>query len=267
MINLKFFDKLERKLSKFYIHNLMLYIILITAFIYVFIVFTGNGNLGNLVLYPQQVLNGEVWRLLTFIFIPPLTSPFWIIFTLYFYYLAGTGLEDEWGGFKFNMYYLVGIIATIIVSFITGLPATGAAINLSLFLAFARVYPDFEMLVFFVLPIKVKYLGYLNWIIILMNVIQAGNINGILLALVPAMNFLIFFGKDIITGSNRRASSIVRKQKFNASMNSASKEYFHKCRVCGVTDVENPDIQFRYCSKCSGRQCYCENHIKDHKHI
>lgn len=264
---MKLLDKLEKKFGRFHVNNLILYITVLTAFVYVLATFVGWEYVYNLLLVPELVFEGQVWRVFTFVVIPPLTSMLWIVFALYFTYLAGTGLEEEWGAFKFNVYYLMGFITTVVVAFITGMPATAAAINLSLFLAFARVYPDFEILLFFILPVKVKYLGYLNWIFIIFGVITAKSFGGILISLVPAINFLVFFGKDIITGGNRKASSMVRKQKFTSSMKAVDKGYYHKCSVCGVTDVEKPNMQFRYCSKCNGRYCYCERHIKDHEHV
>ncbi|MGL5151247.1 MAG: rhomboid family intramembrane serine protease [Clostridium sp.] len=267
---MKLLDKLERKFKKFYIHNLMLYIVMTNAIVYFLMRMDGfSGFINSLALFPSKVLEGEVWRLLTFIFIPPNGGLFTLFFSLYFYYIAGSGLEHEWGGFKFNMYYLCGMIATILVSFATGIPGVPTFINLSLFLAFARINPDMEVLLFFLIPLKIKYLAWFNWAIILYQGFMAtmdSNWGMLLYIVAPVLNFFLFFGKDLVTNGFRRGSSIKRKAEYK-SQSTPKKDYFHKCTVCGITDVDDPDMEFRYCSKCSGKHGYCKNHINDHEHI
>lgn len=272
------FLKFSRKIRGFYIPNLMLYIVITNALVFFLTQMEGFQNLHNyLALIPAKVMDGEVWRLLTFIFIPQANGVFSLFFFLYLYYMAGSGLEHEWGGFKFNMYYLCGMVVTIIFSFIVdnviGFPISAlyasTFLNLSLFLAFARLYPDMELLLFFILPIKIKYLALFNWLIILYDlfkVISNGQYIISLLIIAPVINFLIFFGKDIVVNGFRRGSSIKRKAEFKAAM-PKEKEYFHKCTVCGITDVDDPDMEFRYCSKCSGKHGYCMNHINNHEHL
>ena len=160
-------NKLERKIGRFYIKNLMLIIIAGTILVYAFSMMAPDSNLiNNIILDPSKVMEGEVWRLVTFIFVPTGGSIISFMFSLYFNYLAGTGLENEWGEFKFNFYYFVGMITTIIVSMITGVSATGSYINMSLFLAFAMIYPNFQVLLFYIIPVKVKYLAILDWVFI-----------------------------------------------------------------------------------------------------
>lgn len=261
-------NKLERKFGNLYIRNLMLIIVLGNAVIYFITMINGNNELiSNIVLDSSKVLNGEVWRLITFIFVPESTSAFWVIFTLYFYYLAGAGLEEEWGGFKFNAYYLIGMLASIIIAFLTGKTVTGSYVNLSLFLAFAKIYPNFQLLLFFIIPIKVKYIAIFNWIMIGISVLSAifsKSLNGVIIALIPVVNYLIFFGKSIFTGTKSSAMNYHRKQKFKSKIREA--EFIHKCVVCGITEKDNTNMEFRYCSKCSGKKCYCINHIKNHEH-
>jgi len=256
-------NKLERKIGKFYIRNLMLIIIcgqiLVFAFSYM-----GIDIANKLILNKNAVMNGEVWRLITFIFVPSSYSIISFIFSMYFYYLAGTGLEHQWGEFKFNFYYLIGMISTIIVAMITGANATGTFINLSLFLAFAKVYPNFQILLFYIIPIKVKYLAIFNWIIIGYSFLSAASVGGKILTLVPLINFFLFFGKDIFTGTTTGAVNYRRQQKFKSQIK--EREIIHKCVVCGITEKEDPKMDFRYCSKCSGKKCYCENHIRNHEH-
>lgn len=258
-------DKLERKFGKFYIPNLITYVILFNALIYIMMYTSfGKGSIANLVLVPDLVLKGEVWRLLTFIFIPPMTSPLFIVFALYFYYIAGSSLERELGGFKFNVYYFLGVLSTIVISFLTDTPATAAYINLSLFLAFAKIDPNFEVLFLFIIPVKVKHLAMLNWVIIIWNLLTVNSLGGKLLVLAPVINYLLFFGKNILTRTVSTSKNHYRKKSFENKMKKSA--YRHKCEVCGITDSEDTNMEFRYCSKCSGNKCYCINHIKNHEH-
>lgn len=262
---MNFLDKFDRKYGKYAISNLMTYIIFLNGVVFLFSYISPSSNIvGLLTLEPSLVMKGEIWRLITFIFIPPETSIFWVLFVLYFYYLVGTGLEQEWGSFKFNIYYFVGILATIIAAFISGFGATSAYLNLSLFLAFAYVYPNYEILLFFILPIKVKYLSWLNFAIIGFSVIfkplplKAA-------ALASVVNFFVFFGKDIIKNVGNKKTVYGNRKRFDYS--ESKKEYMHKCTVCGITEKDNPNMEFRYCTKCDGYHEYCMDHLNSHEHI
>ncbi|VYU00059.1 hypothetical protein [Clostridium tertium] len=261
-------NKLERKIGRFYIKNLMLIIIAGTILVYAFSMMAPDSNLiNNIILDPSKVMEGEVWRLVTFIFVPSSLNIISFIFGLYFNYLAGTGLENEWGEFKFNFYYFVGMITTIIVSMITGVSATGSYINMSLFLAFAMIYPNFQVLLFYIIPVKVKYLAILDWVFIglrFIGFLSIFSIGGMLITLVPVLNFFIFFGKQLVTGTRSNATNFKRQQKFKSQVRPL--EVLHRCVVCGITEADDPKMEFRYCSKCSGKQCYCINHIRDHEH-
>ena len=259
---MSFLDKLERKFGKFAIKNLMLYIVALNGFIYVLSYFDTTGTLfSRLVLSPYMIMKGEFWRLFTFILVPPAsTSAFFMIFVLYFYYLEGTGLEQEWGSFKFNLYYLIGILTTIAASFISqGSVMTAEFLNLSLFLAFARIYPDYEILLFFFIPVKVKYLGYINWAFLILSFV-VGSVSTKLAIFAALLNYFIFFGKDLVM----RRKSYKRKSAFNNAI--PKKKYMHKCCVCGITELDDPNMDFRYCSKCSGSREYCSNHLFTHEH-
>ncbi len=155
----KLLNKLERKFGKFAIPNLMTIIIFGMALVYLINFFTNPEyafNLSSLIYFDKElILHGQVWRVLTFIFEPPDSSPLWIIFALYLYWVIGSALEQNWGSFRFNVYYLVGMIGTIISGLITGY-ATNTYLNLSLFLAFAMLYPNFQLMLFFIIPVKIK---------------------------------------------------------------------------------------------------------------
>ncbi|MBI5639421.1 MAG: rhomboid family intramembrane serine protease [Nitrospirae bacterium] len=260
---MKILNRLERALGRYAIRELMVYIVGINALVYMLrFAYPQSGAMGKLWLDPQLIMQGEVWRLVTWIFIPPAASIFWIFFILYFYYIVGTGLEHEWGSFRFNVYYFTGIFATALAAFIVGDGATALYLNLSLFLAFAYIYPDYEILIFFVFPVKVKYLAWLNWLFLAFTVLTAPLAHKAA-ALVSVSNYFLFFGSDIIATARRRGSSYNRRRPFKA----AKKTTMHKCTVCQITEADNPQMDFRYCSTCEGDFEYCMDHLKAHEHV
>jgi len=258
-------NKLERKFGRFAIKGLPIYISSLNMLVFLLTLIQVDF-LQYLFLDPYLVLKGEVWRLITYLFIPPEISysgiP-WILFILYLYYLYGTALEHEWGSFKFNIYYFIGMLGTTIAAFIIPIPATASFINLSIFLAFAYLYPDYEIHIFMIIPVKVKYLGWLSWAYIIYQLIVFPWI-GKLYVIIPILNFFLFFGKDIFLRYKMRGSSIYRKRKYQGAFQ--TKEYVHKCTVCGITEKENPNMEFRYCLSCEGRYEYCMDHLKNHEH-
>lgn len=262
---MKWLDKLERKFGRFAIKNLMTYIVGLNAAVFILYLLSGPNIINNLMLKPELVLKGEVWRLVTFIFIPPSFDPIFIIFSLYLYYMIGMGLEREWGSFKFNIYYLVGMLGTTIGAFISGTGSTGYYLNLSLFLAFAYIYPDYEILLFMILPVKMKYLGWLDAVLLGLDFLK-GNFSDKLTILAAVLNFLLFFGKDIFYYFTNRKKVYSNKVKFS-SKQPAKKDYFHKCTVCGITEKDDKNMDFRYCSSCEGHYEYCIKHLKEHEHI
>jgi len=243
----------------------MTYIVGFNALVYV-LTYLDHTNMfvNKLMLIPSYVLNGQIWRLITFVFIPPATSPFWIIFTLYFYYLIGSSLENEWGSFKFNLYYLIGMICTIIAAFTTGGVGTAIYLNTSLFLAFARIYPDFTLLLFFILPVKVKYLAWLEWFFLIYTVATMP-LSISAAAIAAIVNYFIFFGKDIITRTRTVTQVRYNRKRFRVDL---PKDFtMHKCTVCGKTEKDDPKAEFRYCVDCEGDYEYCMEHLYNHQHI
>lgn len=258
-------DRLERKLGRFAIKELILYVVGLNLFIYLLPYFDPSKDaVYKLVLDPSLVMKGEVWRLITFIFIPPSASLLWIFFILYFYYMVGTGLEHEWGSFKFNIYYLAGITGTIIAAFITGYGSTALYLNLSLFLAFAYIYPDYEILLFFIIPVKVKYLAWLNWAFIAFTVLTAP-LPAKAAAVASVLNYFLFFGRDIIINIKTGKTAYSNRQRFAEAFR--NKTTVHKCTICEMTEKDDPKMEFRYCSTCKGDYEYCMNHLKAHEHI
>lgn len=218
---MRWLNKLERKYGRYGISNLMQFIVMGNALVFVLINMDVSRRLvSSLVLHPALVLQGQLWRLVTFIFIPPATSMLWIFFILYFYYMVGMGLEQEWGKFKFNVYYMAGMFGTILASFLTGSFATPFYLNLSLFLAFAQIYPEFEIRLFLIIPIKVKYLAWLNWGIIAFTLLF-GVMGDKVMALVPVACFFLFFGNEVFKDMNRRRQIQQNRKRFFSEVRKA----------------------------------------------
>ena len=220
---MKWIDKLERKFGRYAIKNLMTYIVILNAVVYMFMMIPGVNIIDKLMLDPSLVLKGEIWRLVTYIFIPPSASPIFIVFVLYFYYIIGSNLENEWGSFRFNLYYFLGMIGTTIAAFITKGGATPTYINLSLFLAFAHLYPDFQVMLFFILPIKVKYLAWIDWIVIAYSVIFEP-VPYKVAAVVSVINFLIFFGPDVVDGIKLKRQVRQNRKRFLSEIEKSRKD-------------------------------------------
>jgi hypothetical protein len=261
-------DKLERKLGRFAVPHVT--IVLIACQVVVFVANLGPQRQGvqpiseMLALVPAAVLQGEVWRLFTFLVIPPASNVIFAFFFWYLFYLMGTALERTWGVFRYNVYLLVGYVATVGLAFIVpDVPATNLFLQASVFLAFAYLYPDFELYIFFVLPVKIKWLALFTWIGYAYTMIVGGWLPR-LLVLASVCNFLLFFGKDIWlrlrTGQRRM---------YNQARRLAVREpaYYHRCTVCGITDRTDPQMEFRYCSKCAGNHAYCMDHLRSHDHV
>lgn len=213
---MKWINQLERRFSRLAIKNLMYYIVFLNAVIFLLILIDNTGSvIPLLALNPALILEGEVWRLVSYIFIPPTTSIFFAVFVLYFYYMVGTSLEREWGSFKFNLYYLIGMLGTTAAAFIAGGGTTAVYLNMSLFLAFAYIYPNFEILLFLIAPIKVKYLAWLYWFFIGYTVLTA-RLPHKVAALVSLANFLLFFGEDIVKNLRRRQQVSSNRRRFKS---------------------------------------------------
>jgi len=173
---------------------------------------TGISVISRLSFDRDAVFRGEVWRIITFVFIPPDSSLIFIVFSLYFYYMIGSALENEWGAFRFNMFYLCGIVGTIISGLITGFAVNGF-LNMSLFLAFAAFYPEFEVRMLFFFPVKMKFLAYVD-IALLVYMFLLSDWSGRAAIIVSILNLFIFFGKDMTAAVTRTFKKIAYKIKY-----------------------------------------------------
>ena len=266
MIN-KWMDKLDRKFRRFGITNLMSYIVGGHALVFMLDLMDPTRSFSHQLAFRlDSVLAGEVWRVVTFLFIPPTTSLIFFVFVLYLYYMIGTTLESIWGTFKFNLYYFIGAFATILAGVISGDAVNSLYINLSLFLAFATLFPDYQLRLFLLLPIKIRYLAYLNVFILLMTFVR-GDFSTRLAVGVAFLNYFLFFGEDAVKGFRFKKKATDNRRKFMAKAKKAREGPIHRCTVCGITEEDDPDMDFRYCSKCEGDYEYCMEHLKNHEHI
>ena len=226
---MKWLNKLERKYSRFGIENLMQYIVGITVIVYLLENFMRIDITSYLYFSPALIRRGEVWRIITFIFMPEFGSIISMFFASYFYIMIGNTLESHWGTFRFNLYYLFGIIGAIIAGMITGF-GSAHYLNLSLFLAFAYLYPDMEVRLFYLIPIKVKWLAYLDWFYFIVSLIN-GSWGVRAAVIVSLINFFIFFGKDFIDyiKNKRRYGSV--QSNFKKQMRQAEKERLKRQRM------------------------------------
>lgn len=280
-------DRFAYQHPRFGIPNLMKFIVAGNIVVYLLMMFAGYDAVNFLRFDWRAITQGEVWRLVTFIFMPDASSPFWLVISLYFYYMIGTTLEREWGTAKFNLYYFSGVILTVIVGIVSALVSgynvvlSGTSyVNLSMFFAFAMLYPDTQFLVFFLIPVKVKWLAWIDGAFFALSVLSslfAGSLMGALLPVVALLNFFVFFWTNIVDEINYRRGrarhqtahqtiqfkSAVRQQK----KKEAERGYRHKCAVCGRTDTDFPELEFRYCSRCVGYHCFCQDHIFNHEHF
>ena len=283
----KLYDGMQRFCAahpRFGIPNLMRVIVIGNVAVYVLMLLTQANDanaLSFLTFNLNALLHGEVWRLVTFVFVPAYSSPFALLISLYFYYWIGSTLERQWGTAKFNLYYFSGmlltVLGTILASVITGnnfINAEGTPyVNLSMFFAFAFLFPDTTVLLFFILPVKMKWLAYLDGALFAFDIIKAigaHNWAGVVLPIVALLNFAVFIWPEVhylAARTTRQYSPKTVQYKQAVKQQEKEKGYHHKCAVCGRTDTDYPDLQFRYCSKCAGYHCFCQDHINNHIHF
>ena len=271
-------DRFCAKHPRFVISNLMLYIVIGQVAVFILDLFF-RGMLSSywLPFSRDLILHGQVWRLVTFIFLPSDSgNPFFLLLGCYFYYWIGTMLEREWGTARFTLFYLSGVVLSVLSGMILGITDI-YYINLSIFLVIATLYGEMQVLLFFVIPIKMKWMALIDVALILVAVIQNlmyGSWVGALLPLASFVNYFIFtwpfWGAKLGVLRRRADPKVVnfkRVQKQAQKQAKATGGYRHKCAVCGITDADDPNMEFRYCSKCDGYYCYCMNHINNHVHI
>lgn len=293
------------------IPNLMLYITVANALVYIANMIVGGNTLYYALCFDKAlILQGQVWRLLTCI----CTSVFgygnilFVAIGLICYFSLGRAIESAWGTLRFNMFYGTGLLLMLIfamifsdISFTSGntvyymdpsfYASMGSYLNLSLLIAYGTLYPDARFLMFFIIPVRAWIFAMLYLVLMLVEIIQLSYpvfaFPHNLFPLVAMANYFLFFGKDVTNlipmswkarlRRKQRAKQASRPQNFgtipfpsaqsSAAAQKVQEPYNHRCTVCGRTDISNPELEFRYCSRCTGYHCYCQDHIANHTHV
>lgn len=285
------------------IPNLMLYICLGSGLVYLMSLMNGGSVLYSLLAFDKaKILQGQIWRLFTYVFTYQQGgNPILVIISLVCYYSLARAMEQVWGSLRFNLFYLSGILLMDIFAMICSPVSNGQMgteaemysylfssfysgrmayyLNLTLLIGYATMYPDAQFLIFFVIPVRAWILGLLY---LVLNVIELFNLMvpsflfpHCLFPLVGFGNYILFFGKDVknLLPFSLRAKFMRKKPQAKRTgtipfrPGEPKANYTHKCAVCGRTDVSNPELEFRYCSRCAGYHCYCQDHINHHSHV
>lgn len=283
----------------------MLYIALGNAIVLIMSMVNGGGAVYELLCFDKgKILQGQVWRLITYVFTQSGGGYLSLLF-LYFFYMLGRHVESSMGTLKFNLFYFSGVIlmdvfamifcpivpekgifteemANYFVTVLSEYSQMAYYLHLSLILAFATLYPESRFMIFFIIPIKAWVIAL---IYLLLECIAIFNLSYPVLyfphnlfPLVALGNYLLFVGGDIknliplswrMKHSKKPQKEPIRFTRPEPGPYAVKnpQPYTHRCTVCGRTDVSNPELEFRYCSRCNGYHCYCEEHINNHEHI
>ena len=268
------------------IPNLMFYISIGCALVYLMTQITQNTLLYSLLIFDRDaILHGQVWRLITY----PLTfynsNLLLMAVALFCYYSLGRAMENIWGTLRFNLFYFCGVVLMDVWCLIFGGRADVTYLNLSLFLSYATMFPDAHFLLFFIIPVKAWIFALLDLLLVAYSLL-ADPFPYNFFSVISLANYFLFFGKDVLNVIPRawrtNARRLFRKKykqdrpkvvpfpnagSYEATTAKPQTPYTHKCTICGRTDVTDPQLEFRYCSRCSGYHCYCEDHISNHTHV
>ena len=282
-----FMTKLERKFGRFAIPNLT--VILIAGFILGYLIQIFNSEaLGLIAMNPEKIMQGQIYRLITWVVMPPGGASIFVIITLMFYFSIGRTLERAWGDFRYTVYIISGIIFTdigiMVTYFVMKILGQAELLNMyydfgmygastyylcmSMFLAYAFMFPDYQVLLYFIIPVRVKWLGYIDIAFLLLSVLNfglAGYYTGMVTVIMSVFNFIVFY---FALKSKTRVSKAQKKRnrKYHKQVRQTQILTRHKCAICGQTEEDNPNLEFRYCSRCKGNYEYCQNHLFTHEH-
>ena len=273
------------------IPNLMLYITIGSAIVYILSMFDRSYTLYNALRFDRAlILQGQIWRLFTYAFTYDAGHILVTAIVLFCYYTLGRAMENIWGTLRFNLFYFAGIVLMDIFCLIFDGWADISYLNMSLFLGYATLYPDARFLLLYIIPVKAWIFALVDLAITAYQVIlltTMGLFPYSLFPLVAIGNYFLFFGKDVVNviplSWRANASRLFRKKpkkaagqkpvqfynagSYQASTATVKAPYTHRCTICGRTDISDPQLEFRYCSRCNGYFCYCSDHISDHTHV
>jgi len=268
---MNFIDKMERKFGRFGISNLMLYLIIFYLLGWFVQLKDANFYWNYLSLNMDEIFNGQVWRLVSFLMYPPSTSILWLALLSFIYYSLANSLERVMGTFRFNLFLLLGFIGTILAALIIYLGfgqvylLTADQIYMSMLLCIAATFPETKFYLYFVIPVKAKWLGWLYGAILIYQVITS-NWPGRIAIVLSLLNFIVYF--CFLKKPVQRAQAMQRRARYEAKVRKAQAAHptHHRCAICGITDEDDPNMEFRYCSKCDGGREYCREHLYTHMH-
>ena len=272
------------------IPNLMLYISIGTAIVYFLSMVDESSTLYYALNFNRElILQGQVWRLFTYVFTYNAGNVLLMLISMLCYFSLGRAMEAVWGTFRFNLFYITGVVLMDIFCMIFGgFSADVYYLNMSLFLGYATLYPNAGFLLFYIIPVKAWIFALFDLIVTFVDVARltaAGLFPYNLFPLIAIANYFLFFGKDVLNviplSWRINAGRLFKKNpakktgtvpfptagSYQATTATVKAPYTHKCTICGRTDVSNPELEFRYCSRCNGYHCYCEDHISNHTHI
>lgn len=287
-------DKLERKFGRYAIPNLTVYVV--GCYVLGYLLMQLNPSvLSMLSLDVSKILQGQIWRIITWVIYPPSNSSFvwFVVAILFFYYPLGSSLERTWGSFRYNLYIFSGILFTVLAAFLLHLVTGGVVeiygiryalggsvfstyyISLSIFLAYAMTCPNMQILLMFVIPVKMKWMAYIYGAMIIYDIISYVRA-GLWFMAVPIvaslLNFVLFFFSGINL-HQYNPKEVRRRKEFKKAMAqtrvnpAAGGVTKHKCAICGRTEQDDPNLEFRFCSKCNGNYEYCQDHLFTHQHV
>ncbi|MBI4612330.1 MAG: rhomboid family intramembrane serine protease [Planctomycetes bacterium] len=262
-----FLDRLEKRFRRFAIPGLIHHVVVANASVYL-LYYLAPEWIELIRLDREKVAAGEFWRLITHLSIPPHVNPFFLYFALYLLWIYGRALESAWGAFRFTLFYLVGAVGTTVAGLVApgAVPGTAMAssanLNLSVFLAFATIYPDFTILMFFVLPVRVKWLGIFAAAGLGLELVF-GNWTTRAFVLAATANYILFFWRPFLDVLRYRR----RREGFRQKVVAPKAEAFHRCEICGRTERDDPALEFRVCPRCEGTRDYCQEHLQAHEHV
>ena len=269
------------------IPNLMMYVALGSALVYIINMIDKTYTLYNILCFDRAaILQGQIWRLFTYPLVFDMGGILYTAIGLICYYSLGRAIENSWGTFRFNLFYFTGMLLMDIYCMIFGCAASADYLNLSLFLAYATMYPDAQFLFLFIIPVKARIFALLDLLLMVFGLLMYPFPYN-LFSVIALANYFLFFGKDVVNvfpmswrlNARRlfqRGPAKPQKAKpipfrsagsYQATVATPKAPYTHKCTVCSRTDVSNPELEFRYCSRCKGYHCYCQDHINNHSHV
>jgi len=287
-----FLKNLRRRFERFCyqnrskgIPNLMLYVSLGCGLVYLITQITQNPILYNLLVFDRTaILQGQIWRLISY----PLTfyngNVLLMALMLYCYYSLGHAMETIWGTLRFNLFYLTGIVMMDVYCLLFGGQADVTYLNLSLFLSYATMFPNAGFLLFFIIPVKAWIFALVDLALVVYGLIVYPFPYN-LFSVISLANYFLFFGADVMNviplswrikvrrlfkkgpPAQPKVVPFAKVEVRKAPAQQAKPSYTHRCTICGRTDVSDPQLEFRYCSKCNGYFCYCEDHISNHTHV